>query len=61
MVTAELPAGTHLGMTLVLQHAVQAFRLEAAWTIVCRFAVALGDLGNVGGVDLDLAERFVDL
>lgn len=48
-------------MALVLQHAVQTLRLEAARPLVRRLAVALGDLGDVGGEDLNLPHRFVDL
>lgn len=61
LVAAALAAGTHLRVALVLQHAVQALRLEAARPLVRRFAVTLGDLGDVGGVHLDLPHRFVDL
>lgn len=61
LVAAELPAGTHLRVALVLQHSVQTLRLEAARPLVRRLAVALGDLEDVGRVDLDLADGLVDL
>lgn len=61
LVTAALPAGTHLRVALVLQHAVQTLGLEPTRPLVRRLAVTLGDLRNVCGVDLNLTERFVDL
>lgn len=61
LVAAALPAGTHLGVTLVLQHAVETLRLEPARPLICGLAVALWDLGDVCSVDLNLTNRFVDL
>lgn len=61
LVAAELPAGTHLGVALVLQHAVQTLRLEPARPLVRWLAVALGDLRDVCRVDLDLPNGLVDL
>lgn len=61
LVTAALPAGTHLRVALVLKHTVQTLGLEPTRPLVCRFAVTLGDLGNVCGVDLNFADWFVDL
>lgn len=61
LVTAALPAGTHLRVALVLQHAVQTLGLEPARPLVRRLAVTLGDLRDVCGVDLNPSEGFVDL
>lgn len=61
LVTAALPTGTHLRVALVLQHAVQALRLKPTRPLARWLAVTFGDLRNVCGVHLNLADRFVDL
>lgn len=61
LVTAALPAGTHLRVALVLKHAVQTLGLEPTWSLVCQLAVTFRDLRNVCGVDLNLTKGFVDL
>ena len=52
---------TNLWMTLVLQHAVETLRVEAARMLVCWSAVASWDFWQVGYVHLHLPHRFVGL
>lgn len=61
LIAAALAAGTHLRVTLVLQHSVQTLRLEATWPLVRRLAVTLWDLRDVRRVDLNLPHRLVHL
>jgi len=50
-----------LRVTLVLQHAVQTLRVEAARVLVCWSAVASWDLRQVSYVHLHFPHRFVGL
>lgn len=61
LVTAALPAGTHLRVALVLQHSVQTLRVKATRPLDWRLAVTLRDLRNICGVDLNPTEGFVNL
>lgn len=48
-------------MTLIQQHAVDAFRVHSARAFVGGLAVAAGDLREVGTEDLNLPNRAIHL
>ena len=61
LVLAALPRRAHLGVTLILQHPVQALGLQATRVLVGRLAVAAGNLRQVCHLDLYLSYHFVGL
>lgn len=61
LVVTAVTGRTDLRVTLVLQHAVQALGVLAAWTLVCRFAVAAWDFREVSNVQLHLPKWLIGL
>lgn len=61
LVLALFPRWADLRMAFVEQHAVDALRVHATRVLVCCFAVAAWDLGQVGRNDLHFADRSVHL
>lgn len=61
LVLAALPSRAHQGVALVEQHAIDAFRVQAAGVFICWFAVAAWYLGQVRSEDLHLAHWPVHL
>jgi hypothetical protein len=58
---AELARGTHLRVALKHEHPVQTLGVKTAGALVCGLAVALWDLRNISGIDLDLPIRLIYL
>lgn len=61
LVLAALASRTHHGVALVEQHAVDALGVQAAGILVCGFAVATRNLGQVCSEDLHLSHWPVHL
>lgn len=61
LVLAALPGRAHLGVALVLQHPVEALRLQPARVLIRRLAVTPGNLRQVGHLDLNLPDHLVGL
>lgn len=61
LVLAALPCRAHQRVALVEQHAIDAFRVQAAGVLVRGLAVAAWDLGQVCSEDLHLPHGPVHL
>lgn len=61
LVLAALPSRADHGVAFIKQHAIDAFRVQAARVFICWFAVATRYLGQVCSEDLHLTHRPVHL